>query len=264
MVRGKARAQVWFGVLSTISHSQFLRLGASQAVSQLSGCWLKAYRSRSLTLFCSVSFSSHNLFLLETLLRQYKHLQFKKIYMQSLKTAQSTPQKPGNLPPILCMSLCYYSGSMVQWVVLRKFFLNFFSLSVKSCKVVVKVRDDKYSRAAGRALLIGSSYLSWQQSLIETRLGVRSPKSTILLFCDLGHVRHFLQIDQVISKDFSALIFVLLKMKVMFKKINWTELYEVRSERPLSFPIQYIPKVILVTTLYAFPFLCILNIYRYM
>lgn len=35
----------------------------------------------------------------------------------------------------------------------------------------MKVRDDKYSRAAGRALLIDGSYLPWQQELIETRLG---------------------------------------------------------------------------------------------
>lgn len=56
----------------------------------------------------------------------------------------------------------------------------------------MKVRDDKYSRAAGRGLIIDGSYLPWQQELIETRLEVESPKSITLLSCDLGHVRHSL------------------------------------------------------------------------
>lgn len=52
-------------------------------------------------------------------------------------------------------------------------------------RLVVKVRDDKYSRAAGRASLIDGCYFPRQLGLIETSLGVRSPQSIILLFSDI-------------------------------------------------------------------------------
>lgn len=52
-------------------------------------------------------------------------------------------------------------------------------------RLVVKVRDDKYSRTAGRALLVDGGYFPGQLGLIETSLGVRSSQSIILLFSDV-------------------------------------------------------------------------------
>lgn len=68
------------------------------------------------------------------------------------------------------------------WEVLRKFFLSFFLYQYTLVRLVAKLRDGKYSRAAGGALLIDGGYFPWQQGLIETRLGVRSPKSITLIF----------------------------------------------------------------------------------
>lgn len=61
--------------------------------------------------------------------------------------------------------------------VLRKFCISLLLL-----RLVVKVRDDKYSRTAGRALLVDGGYFPGQLGLIETSLGVRSSQSIILLF----------------------------------------------------------------------------------
>lgn len=68
------------------------------------------------------------------------------------------------------------------WEVLRKFFLSFFLYQYTLVRLVAKLRDGKYSGVAGGALLIDGGYFPWQQGLIETRLGVRSPESITLIF----------------------------------------------------------------------------------
>lgn len=63
----------------------------------------------------------------------------------------------------MCVSsfVCVFAVNLAAWCWgyrVEKVLSELFYLSVCSCKVVAKVRDDKHSRAAGGALFIDSSY----------------------------------------------------------------------------------------------------------
>lgn len=60
---------------------------------------------------------------------------------------------------------------------------------------------DDTARAAAGAVLIDGSCFPGQQAVLETRAGVQGPGALTSLLCDLGHMRHCLQVDWVTSKD---------------------------------------------------------------
>ena len=99
-------------------------------------------------------------------------------------------------------------------IVLRKFFLSFFLYQYTLVRLLAKVRDGKYSRAAGGALLIDGGYFPWQQGLIETRLGVRSLKCITLIFLGMWSTVSS-QTRWSLRTPFSFNILCVLKMKVI-------------------------------------------------